>query len=458
MEGGEGVGLADAEGALVLTGALQMADEAAGVGWADGAEDGGPTTWTLGNASADVASVGCESGWRAFPILRVEALQGDGDWQERYANFARPGASRGGSEVWPEQTATLGDLAPLHPGTYRVIARTEGPGGAIDVVREVAVVGWSAETVTRGQALVGEAEAAQCSGVATMIAEGLRQNAEPDIVLDLLAAAEETAEAAARDLARDPEGEAAQEAATEARYERWWVMVEMLERGIFVAELGAEVERMALDDAIEFAARVSRGGSERHQPRLRRAIADRLLAPFVGWQAPLQTDLLQQLAHFEDQWPAHARETLVARLEEGPEAGAVLSELIDVIVYASREIFEADSPKILRALRSRCAGAADPTLVASCERGISSFSPGFHGGFCRGSGSSWGCGVGWGARRGICAELHSEWQALVEEVGAPRTIFLGASVEAVPGEDLAEDAQAAEAEDVDLTAQPRIFR
>ncbi|RLB55982.1 MAG: hypothetical protein DRJ42_04655 [Deltaproteobacteria bacterium] len=409
--GGVAPGAGDANGALRLVGEIAA---------------GATIDWSLENASEEMASVGCEGGWCAFPVMRVEALQGDGSWQERYAYVAGSLRGDGPREIWPAQAAALGGIQDLDPGTYRVIARAEGFDGPVDVVRELAVVGWSEETMSRGQALLERAEAEGCARVASDISRALLSNIEPDLVLDLLRDAGESAE-------DEDEDEA------EAReWERWRVLVEMVQRGMFVTELGDEVRQMAVEDAVSFAGLVSRHSSARQQPVLRRTVAARLMDAVDDWDAPLEVDLLQKLSSFEEQWPPHAPETLVARLDRGPESGLALAGLIDVLVYAPRGLFAADSTDILRILEARCDGVTEEELVSACERGIYSFTPGFNGMYGRGFGTSSGCGGGWGAPTGVCGELSEEWQAIALEVGVPRAIFLGASVEAVPGAEGAE--------------------
>ncbi|MBW2461123.1 MAG: hypothetical protein JRH11_05720 [Deltaproteobacteria bacterium] len=406
--GGASPLVGDADGALRLVGEVA---------------EGATIDWSLENAGGEMVSVGCESSWCAFPGLRVEALQGDGSWQERGVYVAGDLRGDGPHEVWPSETAALGGIPDLDPGTYRVIARAEGPGGPVDVVRELAVVGWSEGTMSRGQALLERAEAEECAGLASDISRALLSNVEPDLVLDLLRDAGESAEDEDEDQAEARE------------WERQRVLGEMVQRGMFVIELGDEVRQMTIEEAVSFAALVSRYVSARQQPVLRRSVAARLLEAVDDWEVPLEVELLERLSYFEKHWPAHAPETLVARLDRGPEGGLALAALIDVLVYAPRGLFAADSTDILRTLETRCDGVAGEELVSACERGITSFSPGFNGLYGRGFGSSSSCGGGWGARAGVCRELYQEWQAIVEEVGAPRAIFLGASVEAVAGVD-----------------------
>jgi hypothetical protein len=136
------------------------------------------------------------------------------------------------------------------------------------------------------------------------------------------------------------------------------------------------------------------------------------------------------LQPFADSWPSHAPETLVARLEVGPEREEALAALLDAIFHpAPEDVFDTDVPRIVDALDVRCASATEgTTLSESCQRAKEHFDPDtFHFGSLYGTASSH-CGGVFVRERGICGELDAAFSALAEEAGVFEVHFLDGDV------------------------------
>lgn len=373
---------------------LEVEEDGSGLRLEGQVLDGGGLSWILHNDTDADVTFDCRYG---CPV-RLEAEQPDGSWVGRqfYGFYDRDEDA----SIPAGHLRVLEDTRELEPGTYRLLARVERPSGAVDVARELTVVGWDAGTMRRALALHDGAEADECWGTTRDVWDSALESVEPDLVLDLQGHAEDADE----------------------HWRVWDALTMMLRRGMFVSELSDEVRSMSDDDVVRFVRGMARLRQDQQTP-LRGVVAARLFDRFEDHESPLDVELLSLLSDFDETWPAHATDTIVERLSTGPEQGARLGELIDVIVYSRRELFEPYAPQILAALDARC---DDEAVLEACERAYGAFpEEGFGSLYGRGSGSSWGCGGAYLTTSGSCARWVDEWTDFRQSAETPTTHVLG---------------------------------
>ncbi len=362
----------------------------------------------LRNVSEETVAVGCRGDACDTPRLHHEAAQADGTWVERSTplRYARPISFP--ATLPPGDSFVIGDGAfdlrepDLAPGTHRAVVHTQGAG---EVTLEYVVVGWSEETLRSARAIRARAEAQDCyrlvstDGWLGAIDTALVHHLEPDALLDM----HENAPSGARPRIREA----------------------MLERGSFVVFL-SELLSVGSMDTVRAVGTWLSGRADPVQEPLRGLVAERLTDP-LSTRVPVSAQDYELIRRFEAYWPDGIATHLVDRLESGPEHGAALVALLDVLSSSWHGSFDGLGPRILAALPARCDGATAPDLVESCAAVLLTYEP--NTGFvCGGIGLSGvgvsGCGFGY-HRTPTCEAISREWSALQADAGELEVIWLG---------------------------------
>jgi hypothetical protein len=338
-----------------------------------------------------------------LPLVRLDALQEDGEWIER-GDFTRyDDGLTGDSWVSPDGVLELGSMWRLadSPGTFRQAVRVADEGGVVyEVSREVAVVGWSEDTLAGARDILRRADEAECTFLRRIMMSTLTTRLEPDALLDL--------ERDARD------------------FEAKGILLEMVRRGTFVHELVPRLTLAPMDD-VRDAAEIVR---TRGQDPVRRVLATRFLELVADHEATPSYEDYYTITELEDVWPEDAPAVLVERLGEGHDEGSDLEQLVDTLRYVDRDRFAPYTRTLLRALDVRCAGATGE-LRQSCDLTIEHFTAQFPSLGGRGFGSSSHCGGAMHRASSVCEALREEWNTLEAEAGDLTVHELGGGVSVV---------------------------
>ncbi len=337
--------------------------------------------------------------------VRVDARQGDGEWIDRgdFPEYVR--GLREQSSIPPGGSLEIGSVwqPTERPGVFREVARVVGEDGArFDVSREVAVAGWSKQTLAQAEPILAGAKAQACGELRSTMVESLTRHLEPDALLDLYAEA------------RPDEQDA--------------IVVEMVQRGTFVHELVPMLILAPIDEVRDVARYIHLGGE---QP-VRRVLAGRFFALVADYDQTPTTDDYYTLTDLTDVWPESGPGILADRLADGPDEGEDLAQLIDTFRYADRDLFAPYTQEILSALTKRCAGARGH-LADACEQTreqLTAEEPTIGG---RGFGSSSACGGFGYVSTPACAALGRQWNAIEAEAGDLRVQEIGQHVRRIAG-------------------------